>query len=170
VKADPGGATATVPASARMGTVSGLTPGTAYTLTVNAVNSSGGGVGWSFGTVTPVATPPVGTSYFQWYDRASPGATVDTVHVANLGATSSAGCVTIPGLAVVPFAVDPGHDSYVSFPMGTIGGPAVVTVNSGSPVLSSKRTWYYQSLSETLARPASAGATTQYFPWYDLAS
>ncbi len=170
IKASPGIASATVPASARMATVTGLTPGTAYTLTVNAVNSSGVGVGSSTGSLTPVATPPLSSSYFAWYDRASPGAAIDTIHVANRGTAASSGCATIPGLAVLPFSVDPGQDSYISFPLGTIGGPVVMSVNAGSPVLAEERSWYYQSLSEVLARPASAAATTQYFPWYDVAS
>jgi hypothetical protein len=46
----------------------------------------------------------------------------------------------------------------------------VVNVDSGPPLLASQRSWYYQSLSETAARPASAAATVQYLPWYDLSS
>jgi Glycosyl hydrolases family 18/Fibronectin type III domain len=170
VKADPGGATATVAATARIAIVSGLAPGTAYTFTVNGVNSSGLGVGSSTGSVTPASTAPTSSSYFSWYDRASPGAAVDTIHVTNTGTATSSGCVTIAGTAVVPFSVDPAQDSFVSFPVGTIGGPVDVSVNSGPSVLAVGRSWYYHSLSETLARPASAAAMVQYFPWYDLAS
>jgi hypothetical protein len=45
-----------------------------------------------------------------------------------------------------------------------------VSVTAGPAVLASKRTWYYQSLTENWARPASAAAAVQYFPWYDLSS
>jgi hypothetical protein len=45
-----------------------------------------------------------------------------------------------------------------------------VTISSSVAVLATLRAWYYQSFNETSARPATAAATTQYFPWYDLAS
>ena len=44
VTASPGGATVSVPGNATVATVNGLTPGTAYTFTVQAVNI--GGRGW----------------------------------------------------------------------------------------------------------------------------
>jgi hypothetical protein len=113
---------------------------------------------------------PLSTSYFNWYDRASPGVLADTIHLVNTGTVTSAGCVTIAGRALAPFSVTPGQDSYVTFPPGTIGGPVAVNVDSGPPLLASQRSWYYQSLSETAARPPSAAATTQYLPWYDLSS
>jgi hypothetical protein len=117
----------------------------------------------------PCAGPALFTTYFNWYDNASPGMLSDDIHLLNSGGATSTGCVTTGGLSI-PFSLAAAQETLVTFPMGTIGGPAVVTVNSGPPVLASKRSWYYQSLSETLARPASAGATSQYFPWYDLAS
>jgi hypothetical protein len=168
--ADPGGATVTVPANATMATLGGLTPGTAYNVIVQAVNSSGPGVGASIDSITPLAGPPLSSSYFTWYDKASPGTSIDTILVTNTGASASAGCVTVSGLAVAPFSVDPGATSYVTFPSGTIGGPVVVSVNTGPAVMATQRVWFNQSLSETWARPASAAATTQYFMWYDLAS
>src|SRR5690348_6147380 len=170
VSAQPGGASVTVPATATIATVTGLTPGQAYTLTVQAINSSGPGVGGTVDNVAPVSTPPSSTSYYAWYDRSSPGALYDTIHVTNTGAATSTGCVTVPGSATVPFSVDGGKDSYVWLPPGTIGGPVLVTVNSGPPIISTSRSWFNQSLSEIWARPAAAAATTQYFPWYDLAS
>jgi hypothetical protein len=45
-----------------------------------------------------------------------------------------------------------------------------VTITSSQPVLASLRIWFYNSFNEVLGRPGSPSSSTQYFPWYDLAS
>jgi hypothetical protein len=85
------------------------------------------------------------TSYFNWYDKASPGMYNDNVHLSNPGTVDATVTVSLPGgsQTVTVFA---GSTSYVAFP-GQIGGP--VTVSSNQPVLASQRVQYYQSFSET---------------------
>jgi spore germination protein YaaH len=170
VKADPGGATVTVPSTARMATVTGLTPGTAYTLTVNAINASGQGVGGTASSVTPIATAPIATSYFMWFDRATQGMVGDNIHLLNPGATAAAGCVALQDRAVVPINLAPGQETYLSFPNGTIGGPVTVTVNTGPAVLASQRVQYFSSFNEVPAMNASQSATTSYLSWFDRAT
>jgi spore germination protein YaaH len=108
------------------------------------------------------------TLYLPWYDLESPGVRADTIHVTNPGTTAATGTVALSGAAMLSFNVAGGADTYVTFPQGTIGGP--VTINATQPVIASLRAWYYQSFNETLARPESAAAPTEYFPWYDHAS
>jgi Fibronectin type III domain/Cysteine-rich secretory protein family len=108
------------------------------------------------------------TLYLPWYDLSSPGMRADTIHITNVSALTATGTIALPGAATLNFSVATGQDSYFSFPGGTMGGP--VTISSSQPVLATLRAWYYQSFNETSARPASAAATTQYFPWYDLQS
>lgn len=169
VTANPGGASVTVGGNVTAATLSGLTAGAGYTFAVRAINSTGQGPAAASGSVTPVATT-TNTSYFNWYDKATEGVLADTVHLLNPGTTDSLGCVTIAGVAVAPFGVAAGHDGYLTFPAGTRAGPVVVSVNSGPAVLVALRAWYSQSLNEIWGRSAAAGATSQYFPWYDLAS
>jgi molybdopterin-binding protein len=106
--------------------------------------------------------------YFPWYDLQSAGVRADTIHVTNPGGAVATGTISLPSVTPINFTVAPGQDAYSQFPAGTIGGP--VTITSDQPVLASLRAWYYQSFNETLARPATAATTTQYFPWYDLQS
>jgi hypothetical protein len=86
------------------------------------------------------------TSYFNWYDKASPGMYNDNIHLANPGTVNATVTVGLPGAASQTVIVFAGSTSYVSFP-GMIGGP--VTVTSDQPVLSSQRVQYYQSFTET---------------------
>jgi hypothetical protein len=106
--------------------------------------------------------------YFPWYDLQSPGVRADTIHITNPGGAAASGTIALPSVNPINFTVAPGQDAYFQFPPGTIGGP--VTITSDQPVLASLRAWYYQSFNETLARQATAAATTQYFPWYDLST
>jgi hypothetical protein len=170
VKADPGGATVTVPSTARIATITGLTPGTAYTLTVNGINSSGQGVGGTTTSVTPVATAPIATSYFMWFDRATAGMVGDNIHLLNPGATAATGCVMLQDHAVIPINLSPGQETYVSFPNGTIGGAITLTVNTGPAVLASQRVQYFSSFNEVPAMNASQAATTSYLSWFDKAT
>jgi spore germination protein YaaH len=170
VKADPGGATVTVPSSARVATVTGLTAGTAYSFTVNAVNGSGQGVGSTTNSVTPIATVPIATSYFMWFDRATAGMVGDNIHLLNPGATPATGCVMLQDHAVIPIDLNAGQETYVSFPNGTIGGPVTVTVNTGPAVLASQRVQYFSSFNEVLAMNGTQAATTSYLSWFDKAT
>jgi hypothetical protein len=143
---------------------------------VPVLYQTGGGSPYSIVLDTTILTtvgcagPTLFTSYFNWYDKASPGMFNDNIHLLNPGTSVSTGCVTIAGHGFVPFSVAPGHGSYVSFPTGTIGGPVVVTVNSGPAVLASQRVQYYSSFNEVWAESAAQAATTSYMNWYDKAS
>jgi hypothetical protein len=108
------------------------------------------------------------TLYLPWYDLASPGARADTIHITNVSGSAATGTIALPNVTPININVAAGQDVYYTFPQGTIGGP--VTITSLVPVLATLRAWYYQSFNETSARPASAAAPTQYFPWYDLQS
>jgi hypothetical protein len=168
VTASPGGATVSVPANATFATISGLTPGTSYTFTVQGINSSGAGVG----AVTPALTPTSGlspfTSYLNWYDKASPGVINDNIHIVNPGTTASSGCVVVTGQAVATWSANPGQETYVTMPPGTIGGPVVVTATSGPAVLSSQRVQFNNSFNELWA--SGSPATVSFFNWFDKAS
>jgi hypothetical protein len=105
-------------------------------------------------------------SYFNWYDKASPGMVSDNIHLLNPGATSANVTVNMAGAAPQTVSVGPGAGVYVSFPAGQIGGP--VKVSSNQPVLASQRVQFYQSFNEAPA--LSAGAAICHLNWYDKAS
>jgi hypothetical protein len=86
------------------------------------------------------------TSYFNWYDRASPGMQSDNVHVVNLGTTIATVTVSVPGAS--PQTTTVSDEKYFSFP-GAIGGP--VTVSSTQPMLAAQRVLYYQTFNEIWA-------------------
>jgi PQQ-like domain len=108
------------------------------------------------------------TLYLPWYDLQSPGVRADTIHITNPNAGTATGTIALPNVTPINISVGAGKDVYYTFPSGTIGGP--VTITASVPVLATLRAWYYQSFNETAARPATAAAMTQYFPWYDLQS
>jgi len=108
------------------------------------------------------------TSYFNWYDKASPGMSNDNIHLLNPGTTSTNVTVSLAGAAPRSVSVGPGAETYVSFPQGTIGGP--VTVTATQPVLASQRVQYYSSFNEVPALIAAKAATMSYINWYDKAS
>jgi spore germination protein YaaH len=169
VTASPGGATVTVPGTATYATVPGLAAGTAYTLSVQGVNSAGTGVAATTTSVTPPATLPY-TGYFSWFDRATAGMVGDNIHLLNPGTTASTGCLTFAGRLIVPFTLAAGQETYLTLPQGTIGGPLVVTVSSGPAILASQRVQYYQSFNEVRAMTPSQAATTSYINWFDKAT
>lgn len=169
VTVNPGGQVQNFGATTTFATVAGLTPGTPYTISVQAVNAFGVGVS-STASVTPAGNAPTFTSYLTWYDRASQGMNVDNVHIVNTGTSSATGCVTIAGLAIAAFTAPAGAETIASFPAGTIGGPVVITVNSGPAVIASQRVTYNQSFNEVRAQPAGDAATDLYFNWFDKQS
>jgi len=169
VTANPGGATITVPGSATYATVTGLTAGTAYTLSVQGINSAGTGVAATTGAVTPPATLPY-TGYFSWFDKATAGMVGDNIHLLNPGTSASTGCLTFAGRLNVPFTLAPGQETYMTLPNGSIGGPMVVTVSSGPAILASQRVQYYQSFNEVWAMRPSQAAMTSYINWFDKAT
>jgi hypothetical protein len=61
-----------------------------------------------------------------------------------------------------------GAGGYVTFPVGTIGGP--LTITATQPVLASQRVQYYSSFNEVWAQGAGQASTTSYVNWYDKAS
>jgi hypothetical protein len=112
---------------------------------------------------------PLFTSYFNWFDKASPGMFNDNIHLLNTGGSTSTGCVSLGGVSI-PFSLASGKETYVSFPAGSIGGPPVITVLSGPAVLASQRVQYYSTFNEVWAESASQAITAGYFNWFDKAS
>ena len=169
ITANPGGVSVSVPANVTIADMLGLTPGTAYTVTVQAINAAGTGVAATSQPVTPISGAPPYVSYLDWYDRATSGVVSDNIHVFNPGASASSGCVNVAG-AVVPWTAGPGQETYVTMPTGTLGGPVRVTVNTGPPVKISQRTQFGQSFNEIWAQAGAQAATTSFFNWFDKAS
>jgi hypothetical protein len=111
------------------------------------------------------APQAVTTSYFNWFDKASPGMVNDNIHLLNPGAVSASVTVSLPGATSQVATVAPGAEVIVTFPAGKIGGP--VKVSASQPVLASQRVQYYQSFNEALAFNAPNAATLRYFNWFD---
>jgi len=128
-------------------------------------------VGQYYVGVSCAAAPSLSTSYLNWYDNASPGMIQDNIHILNPSTTTaSSGCVTVSGFAGVTWTAGPGQEAYVKMPPGTIGGPVLITVNSGPAVKASQRVTYNQSFNEVWAASSAQAATTSYLNWYDKAS
>ena len=86
------------------------------------------------------------TSHVMWFDRASPGMVGDNIHILNPGGTIANITVTLPGSSMLSFSLGAGMETYVSFPVGHIGGP--VTITSDQAVLAAQRLQYYQTFNE----------------------
>jgi hypothetical protein len=114
------------------------------------------------------AAQAAAVSYFNWFDKASPGMMNDNIHLYNPGVTSATVTVTLPGGAASVGVIPAGTEGFISFPAGTIGGP--VKVSSTLPVLASQRVQYYQSFNEVWAETAAQATTTLHFAWYDFVS
>jgi hypothetical protein len=108
------------------------------------------------------------TSYFNWFDKATPGMVGDNIHVFNPGATVANVTVTLGGAPTQAGAVAAGTEGYFTFPAGSIGGP--VTVGSDQPVLTSQRVQYFQSFNEVAGEVATQASMTDYIMWFDKAS
>jgi len=123
----------------------------------------------SFNEVLAAApSQAVQTSYFQWFDRATPGMVGDNIHILNPGSTAASVSVTLPGANDINVSVAAGAEVHVAFPVGSINGP--VTVSSSVPVLASPRVQYYQSFNEVAAAGPAAAQTTSYVMWFDTAT
>jgi hypothetical protein len=105
------------------------------------------------------------TSYFNWYDNASPGMASDNIHLTNVGPAQASVTVSLPGTSPQTITIDSGTEQWVTFPQGTIGGP--VTVSSNQPLLASQRVERYQSFNEIWAQSGSQASTRSYFNWFD---
>jgi IPT/TIG domain-containing protein len=114
------------------------------------------------------AAQAVTTSYVNWYDKASPGMFSDNIHILNPGSSIATVTVSLPGASPQIVTVPAGGESYVTFPAGTIGGPALVSSNQ--PVLASQRVQYYATFNEVWSESAAQAATTSHVTWYDKAS
>jgi hypothetical protein len=122
----------------------------------------------SYSTIN-CAAAPLFTSYFSWFDKATPGMAFDNIHLLNTGGATSTGCVSLHG-QTIPFSLTAGQESYVSFPNGSLGGPVIVNVMSGPAVLASQRVQYFQSFNEVWAMNPGQAATTSYLSWFDKAT
>lgn len=109
------------------------------------------------------------TLYFNWYDKASPGMLNDNVHVTNPTSSPVSGTVRLTQTGQsVGFSIPALSGTYVNFPPGTIGGPIVITASAA--IIASQRVQYFGSFNEVAGKTVQDAATTQYMPWYDLAS
>jgi hypothetical protein len=114
------------------------------------------------------AAQAAAVSYFNWFDKASPGMMNDNIHVYNPGAVSATVTVSIPSGVAQIQTVPAFTEGFISLPAGNIGGP--VTVSSTQPVLASQRVQYYSSFNEVWAETAAQASTTLHFTWYDKVS
>ena len=108
------------------------------------------------------------TSYFHWFDLASPGMVNDNIHLLNTSASAANVTVTMPGAAGINVVIPAGAQTHVTFGHGHIGGPVVV--NADQQVIASQRVQFQQTFNEVWAKSASQAATTSYINWYDKAS
>lgn len=167
VTASPGGATVSVPGTATSARIGPLTAGTTYTFTVTATNQSG--VGPASDPSAPVAVgPPAYSAFFTWFDNQSTGMSADNLHLVNPSSTATVTGYLFLGSLTTPFSIDPGKESIVSFPTGSIGGPVHLTASG--PVLPSQRVQYFSSFDETPAVTETRAASDLFLSWYDLAS
>src|SRR2546422_758197 len=108
------------------------------------------------------------SSYFNWFDKESPGMVGDNIHLVNPGASTATGTVSMPGQNPISFSVAGGGETHMTFPAHSFGGP--VKVSASQPVLASQRVQYYQSFNEVLAMNPSQAVSTSYLNWFDRES
>jgi murein DD-endopeptidase MepM/ murein hydrolase activator NlpD len=166
VTSSPAGLSAAVGANATSATFANLPFGVAYAFTVTASSVLGDGPPSSPSNQVSGGAAAY-TSWFPWYDNASPGMMSDNVHLLNPGSTDASGYLAM-GSRVLPITVRAGAEAVYSFPAGTLGGP--VKVLASSALVATQRVQYFQSFNEVLAAQAPAAATNLWWPWYDFAS
>jgi IPT/TIG domain len=108
------------------------------------------------------------TSYFNWFDRVTPGMVGDNIHLLNTSGATATISLTMPGASIGPFPLQAGQETYVSFGAGHIGGPVVVTSNQ--QILASQRVQYFNSFNEVWSETAAQASLVSYIPWYDTAT
>jgi hypothetical protein len=159
----------------------GATPAQSFSVisdtSISAVSPAHGQGPVDVTVVTTGGTSPINSGdvftyefglYLTWYDLQSAGVNADTIHITNPNVGTVTAFLSIPNGPSMTVHVNSGQDGFFEFPSGTLGGP--VQILTDKPVIATLRAWYYQSFNETPARRLSAAATTQYYPWYDLAS
>jgi hypothetical protein len=109
-------------------------------------------------------------SYFNWFDKATPGMLGDNIHILNPGTTTATGTVNIirNGLSPLTFSVAPGAQTYVTFSAGQIGGP--IAVKFDQPVLASQRVQYFQSFNEVPSMALRQTQLVNHLMWFDNAT
>jgi hypothetical protein len=110
------------------------------------------------------------TSYFHWFDNATPGMTNDNIHIVNPGGPTANVTVKL-GSQTKSLAVPAGGQAYTTFAPNSIGGP--ITVTADQPVLASQRVLYFQSFNETPATVNAKGAGPSpmlRLMWFDTAT
>src|SRR5216683_7003745 len=118
----------------------------------------------SFNEVNAVPAGVASTKLvLNWYDQQTSGFSQDNVHLANPNSTSTTATVQL-GVSTNTVTVPANGTAVVNFP-GQKGGPVFIT--APSPILASRRTFYYSSFDEVNAVPASAAATALILNWYD---
>ena len=106
-------------------------------------------------------------AWFNWFDNASPGFSLENIHVVNPGNAGADGSISLPGHADIPFSLAAQTASVFSF-AGSIGGP--VHIHANGAILASARTHYRGSFWEMPAQDQSSAGGDLWFDWYDQAS
>jgi C1A family cysteine protease len=129
--------------------------------------------GWSsFKEIPGIPADKASTDiYYTWYDYASPGASIDDIHVLNPSSSQTANVhITIPDSrpsypgVEETFTVSPGQDMFKRYP-NVIGGPVHVTSNI--PVISTQRVTGWGDFDEIIGLPSSCAYRENWFNWYD---
>lgn len=158
VVATPGGATCTATAPAITCTLTGLTNGTAYTVSVSALSGAGWGASASVGPVTPGVTPP-GTPPTPTALAGNGQATVIVAPPASGGPVSSYVVTSAPGGHTCTVVVPAISCIVGSLSNGTAYTFSVVATNAGGTSPSSAA-----SAAATPAAPITPGPVTPTVP------
>ena len=123
----------------------------------------------SFNELPALATTSAATTLVSnWYDLATAGFSADNIHIVNVSATGANVTVSLNGTGYGTFAVPSHGEQYLSFPVGTIGGP--LKLASDQPIVATQRVIYYDAFQETAFHSVASSATDIWFNWYDNAS
>ena len=123
----------------------------------------------SFNELPAMTSADGGTALWSsWYDLASPGFSADNVHIVNVSGAAASVNVLMQGTNVGTFSLASGAQRFLTFPVGTIGGPLELT--SDQPIIATQRVNYYDAFQETPFHPATKAAASTWFTWYDDAS
>lgn len=158
VVATPGGATCTATAPATTCTLTGLTNGTAYTVSVSALSGAGWGASASVGPVTPGVTPP-GTPPTPTALAANGQATVIVTPPTTGGPVSSYLVTSSPGGYTCTVVVPATSCVVGNLSNGTAYTFSAVATNAGGTSLSSSA-----SAPVTPASPITPGPVTPTVP------